>query len=277
MAYYPFNYLQESALSYPYRYGSIESPPDPGNLGIKRNFYEYFQYPPRVQDNLPMRSFPASNPNFSGEMTLANNISLPIHSPRTTRREKINARSSRDVDVGAGLVHDGYRSLQTAGTQSAVNDESLRARLALVPSHKRSLINVFDMDPHIRSTAVDLLVSCTRAEQELRTWEPGAEMTDRLLQPISRPTASTGLGSRRGLEAYQCLWSACGRRISKRTNAISHLLSHVQYKPFLCNQCPHYPRFRYKHDYTRHCRGHTFSVPQVDSHRHSYGNDVPYH
>jgi hypothetical protein len=57
-----------------------------------------------------------------------------------------------------------------------------------------------------------------------------------LLQPISRPAASKGPGSRHGLEAYQCLWSACGRRINKKANAISHLLSHVQYKPFLCSQ-----------------------------------------
>ena len=115
-------------------------------------------------------------------------------------------------------------------------NEGNQERLDTVPFHKQSSSPSSDIDPTICSSAFKLLEFCKRAEMEFQTWEPGTELTSRLLQPISRPAASKGPGSRRGLEAYQCLWSACGRRISKKANAISHLLSHLQYKPFLCNQ-----------------------------------------
>jgi len=104
------------------------------------------------------------------------------------------------------------------------------------PHRRRLLMPRSNVDPDIRESTASLIESCKLAEKEFKTWEPGPELTDKLLQPISRPAASKGPGSRRGLEAYQCLWLSCGRRISKKANAISHLLSHLPYKPFLCDQ-----------------------------------------
>ena len=152
------------------------------------------------------------------------------------RKEMLNIGHQKAIDEAESSmrIQEGSH-LPTADIHRA-GSEGNQERLDMVPSHKPSSSASSDIDTLICSSALKLLEFCKRAEMEFQTWEPGTELTSRLLQPISRPAASKGPGSRRGLEAYQCLWSACGRRINKKANAISHLLSHLQYKPFLCNQ-----------------------------------------
>jgi hypothetical protein len=152
------------------------------------------------------------------------------------RKEMLNIGHQKVIDEAepSTRIQEGNHLL-TADIQHA-GSEGNQGRLDTVLSRKQSSSPSSDIDPIICSSAFKLLEFCKRAEMEFQTWEPGTELTSRLLQPISRPTASKGPGSRRGLEAYQCLWAACGRRINKKANAISHLLSHLQYKPFLCNQ-----------------------------------------
>jgi hypothetical protein len=92
------------------------------------------------------------------------------------------------------------------------------------------------MEPDLRTAIQDLMRFCTHAQQVPRTQQVEEHITDKLIYPIARLPASKGSGSRNGHEAYQCLWPRCHKITLRKGNAVSHLLSHVQYKPFVCQE-----------------------------------------
>ncbi|PVF95941.1 hypothetical protein CPB86DRAFT_671057, partial [Serendipita vermifera] len=137
--------------------------------------------------------------------------------------------------------------------------ETLRERIGRLPPNKRSVLPSSCGDIEVVKYCLALLEWSIKAEKVKETLEPGWDLAEKLLDPKLKPLASKGPGSRHGHENFKCLWPGCNKEVKRRTNAVSHLLVHVRYKPFVCQECDHFPRFRYKHDYFRHCRSHPTS------------------
>lgn len=136
--------------------------------------------------------------------------------------------------ANSGQAMLGAGSLATASTDTG----SYLARFASLPYHKQTLISGMrrgSQNAQFFEPAVELLEYCNKAEQENTTLELPSSLTDKFLAPVTRPLTAKGIGSRRGLESYRCLWPNCSSKASRKANAVSHLLSHVQYKPFVCN------------------------------------------
>lgn len=126
-----------------------------------------------------------------------------------------------------------------AGKDTYDQAGQLSNRLAALPYHKQTLISGMKGIAKYSQTleyAVELLEFCIKAEQEQATRELPSRLTDRFLEPVTRPLTAKGIGSRRGLESYRCLWPKCLSKATRKANAVSHLLSHVQYKPYVCNE-----------------------------------------
>jgi len=113
-----------------------------------------------------------------------------------------------------------------------------------------------------------LIDECDQASAANKILEISDHTAKDLLDRNERPRTIRGQGSRQGCRDWTCKWPKCGKHITRRPNAVSHLTSHVEYKPFRCEEwsvpvilsfAPTHPlfsnsRFRYRHDYKRHSR-----------------------
>jgi hypothetical protein len=143
------------------------------------------------------------------------------------------------LSLGQSAVSDSAYAMLGAGKDAYGQAGHLSNRLAALPYHKQTLISSMRGIAKYSQTleyAIELLEFCTKAEQEQATRELPSQLADRFLEPVTRPLTAKGIGSRRGLESYRCLWPKCLSKATRKANAVSHLLSHVQYKPYVCNE-----------------------------------------
>ncbi|KAG8816227.1 hypothetical protein FRC19_000503 [Serendipita sp. 401] len=187
--------------------------------------------------------------------------------------------SSTSLNPGQLSPRNSIQEPHAGKLRSYSESSSLSTRLRALPLDKQNLLRIPSSrrgatSPSTFEAMLSLMEFCMDAERRHTTAEPDGALTDRLLQRLSRYTSASGSGSRGrvGSELYQCMWPECGRQVSRKPNAVAHLMSHCHYKPFVCQNCDHHPRFRYKHDYTRHCRNHVSdSIPVAVSSDYIYG------
>jgi hypothetical protein len=143
------------------------------------------------------------------------------------------------LSSGQSTMPNSAYAMLGAGKDTYGQAGQLANRLAALPYHKQTLLSGMKGIAKYSQTlehAIELLEFCIKAEQEQATRELPSRLTDRFLEPVTRPLTAKGIGSRRGLESYRCLWPKCLSKATRKANAVSHLLSHVQYKPYVCNE-----------------------------------------
>jgi hypothetical protein len=186
----------------------------------------------------PLSAKPTETPQTEFDIRLTSSLSrvaLDYSSGNDFQDMGLNAESVTVGSTNRWPTHAADQSSLVADPNETDESNAIRARIARLPPNKRSVLpNSSDIEV-VRYCLV-LLEWAIRAEEGKQTLEPEWDIAEKLLDPKLKPVASKGPGSRHGHENFKCLWPGCNKEVKRRTNAVSHLLVHVRYKPFVCQQ-----------------------------------------
>jgi hypothetical protein len=191
-----------------------------------------------LDHSYPISAKPIETPPTEFDIGLTSSLPrvvLDYHAGTNFQDVGFNAESVTVRPNNRWPTHAAERSSLVADLNETDETNAIRARVARLPPNKRSVLPK-SPDIEVVRYCLVLLEWAIKAEEGKQTLEPEWDIAEKLLDPKLKPAASKGPGSRHGHENFKCLWPGCNKEVKRRTNAVSHLLVHVRYKPFVCQQ-----------------------------------------